>query len=123
MSMSELTERTIVSDMAVISSSSKSVVTRAAPCSVESRTGLDLVMAFRIVFTSIVPHAEIAWVDDGGNRFYPIGSAVKRISVSALPCIEGCRSPDQRDPNRPDRRVVEGIGRGVKIVVVVAGGG
>ena len=67
------------------SSSSKSGVMRAAPRSVESRTGLLLAMAFRIVFSSIIFHAEIAWIDDGGNGFDPIGAAVKRISVSALP--------------------------------------
>src|SRR3979490_103177 len=97
--MSELTERTIVSDMPVSSSRSKSVVTRAAPCCVQSRARLHLVRAFRIVFTSIIFHAEIAWIDDGGNGFDPIGSAGERISVSALRGIKGRRAPDQRDAN------------------------
>src|ERR1700732_5099422 len=97
--MSELTDRTIVRDIAVSSSSSISVVSRAAPCCLRgdtrwnARWAMDLVM----VYSSIVFHAQIAGIDHGRDGFYPIGAAVERVSITALPGIEGRSAADQGD--------------------------
>src|ERR1700738_772467 len=103
--MSELTDKTMVSDMPMSSRRSRSVVTRAAPRWLrrEARGSSSyLAMSFLIVGSSVVFHAEIAGINHGGDGFDSVRAAVERVPIVALPGIGRRCAADQRNADRAD---------------------
>src|SRR6185369_3311084 len=82
--MSELTDKTIVKDMAVSGKSRSMVVMRAMPCWPWRRARFRKARVwFFIIGSSIarsaIVHAEIAWIDDQGQGFNLVVAAVEAI--------------------------------------------
>src|ERR1700737_4897371 len=107
--MSELTDKTMVSDMPMSSRRSRRVVTRAAPRwfrrdarGSSSYLAMSFLVSFLIVGSSVVFHAEIAGINYGGDGFDSVRAAVERISIGALPRIGRRCAADQRNADGAD---------------------